>query len=55
MVQKGVIIGEWPAAVKSKIGYLLSGPLQVAKKVSSVSYMFNVITAPPNVSDLEKI
>ena len=55
MVQKEVIMGDWPAAVKSKIGYWLSGPLQEAKKVLSVSYIFNVIAAPPNVTDLEKI
>ncbi len=40
--------------MKSKIGYLLSGPLPVTKKQSSASYMLNVITAPPSVTDLER-
>ncbi|XP_053391234.1 uncharacterized protein LOC128554047 [Mercenaria mercenaria] len=54
IVQNEVIRGNGPTALKSKIGYLLSGPLPVANKKSSASYMFNVITAPPNVTDLER-
>ena len=54
IIQNKVIKGDGRTAVKSKIGYLLSGPLQVTKEVSFASYMFNVITVPPNVTDLER-
>jgi hypothetical protein len=40
--------------VKSKIGFLLSGPLSSAMNGSSASYTLNVITAQPNVEDLER-
>jgi transposase InsO family protein len=54
IVQNKVIRGNGPTAVKSKLGYLLSGPLSSTKNESSASYMLNVITAPPNVEDLER-
>jgi hypothetical protein len=38
--------------VKSKLGYLLSGPFPEVENTLSVSYMFNVVTAPPNATDL---
>ena len=43
--------------MKSKLGYLLSGPLPVANERSSAtaSCMLNVTTAPPSVTDLERI
>ncbi|XP_060554822.1 uncharacterized protein LOC132715774 [Ruditapes philippinarum] len=54
IVQNKVVRGNGPTAVKSKLGYLLSGPLPEVKNASSVSYMFNVVTAPPNATDLER-
>ncbi|XP_060569657.1 uncharacterized protein LOC132728064 [Ruditapes philippinarum] len=54
IVQNKVVRGNGPTAVKSKLGYLLSGPLPEVKNASSVSYMFNVVTAPPNATYLER-
>jgi hypothetical protein len=49
-----VVRGNGPTAVKSKLGNLMSGPLPEVKNASSVSYMVNVITAPPNAKDFER-
>lgn len=52
--QSKVVRGNRPTALKSKIGYFLSGPLQVTKLELSVNHMLNVITTQPIDIDLER-
>ena len=52
-VKNHVVKGNIPTAVKSKIGFLLSGPLPGDSKQNQNS-MLNVLTSPPDVTDLEQ-
>ena len=54
IVHNHVVRGNGPTAVKSKIGYLLSGPLPGDSKQTQNS-MFNVFTSSPDVADLEQL
>ncbi|XP_053407993.1 uncharacterized protein LOC123531067 [Mercenaria mercenaria] len=54
IVENEVVRGCGPTAVKSKIGYLLSGPLPDTSSKSSTQYIMNVITAPPDLYNLER-
>ncbi|XP_052820064.1 uncharacterized protein LOC128245883 [Mya arenaria] len=54
IVLNQVVRGNGPTAVKSKIGYLLSGPLPGKTQQPSAQYMLNVITTPPTTLDLER-
>ncbi|XP_052227388.1 uncharacterized protein LOC127842105 [Dreissena polymorpha] len=57
LVEDTVIRGNGPTAVKSKLGYLLSGPVHTGttSKTTGKSHMMNVIaTRPPNASILER-
>ena len=52
-VQNRVVRGNGPTAVNSKSGYLLSGPLPVSSTAdTTVNYMLNLITSPPDVHEL---
>ncbi|XP_045157295.2 uncharacterized protein LOC123523710 [Mercenaria mercenaria] len=54
IVGNRVVRGNGPTAVQSKIGYLLSGPLPIQSTDSATDYIMNLITSPPDVSDLER-
>ena len=51
IVKKHVVRGNRPTVVKSRIGYLLSGPLPGDSKQTQNS-MLNVFTSSPDVADL---
>ena len=53
IVQNHVVRGNGPTAVKSKIGYLLSGPIPGDSKQTQ-NTMLNVLTSSPDVADLEQ-
>ena len=50
IVQNHVVRGNGPTAVKSKIGYLLSGPIPGDSKQTQ-NTMLNVLTSSPDVAD----
>ncbi|XP_045198527.1 uncharacterized protein LOC123552846 [Mercenaria mercenaria] len=54
IVGNRVVRGNGPTAVQSKIGYRLSGPLPIQSTDSATDYIMNLITSPPDVSDLER-
>ena len=54
VVQDKIIRGNGPTAVESKIGYLLSGPVPVARNSDSVSMMNILISHKQEKVDLEK-
>ena len=54
IVQNHVVRGNGPTAVKSKMGYLLSGPLPGDSKRTQLT-MLNVFTSPSEVDDLEQL
>ena len=55
IVQNKVVRGNGPAAVKSTLCYLLSDPLPVRSAGhTTVNYMLNLITSPPDVHNLER-
>jgi len=53
IVQNRVVRGNGPTAVKSKLGYLLSGPMPSGPGMTE-SVILNVLTTPPDISDMEK-
>ena len=53
IVQNHVVRGNRPTAVKSKIGYLLSGPTPGDSKQTQ-NTMLNVLTSSPDAADLEQ-
>ena len=53
IVQNHVVRGNGPTAVKSKIGYLLSGPIPGDSKQTQ-NTMLNVLTSSPDAADLEQ-
>ena len=54
-VQDKVVRGNGPTAVKSKLGYLLSGPLPVrSSDDTTVNHMMNLTVSPPAVHDIER-
>lgn len=46
IVEDEIIRGDGPTAVKSKLGYLLSGPIHGAKRSEAMEHIYNVITSP---------
>ncbi|XP_053395751.1 uncharacterized protein LOC128555938 [Mercenaria mercenaria] len=54
IVQDRVIRGNGPTAVKSKIGYLLSGPMNHHSTPTHANYIMNVVTAPPTADDIDR-
>ena len=52
IVQNKTVRGNGPTAIRSKIGYLLSGPLPVTSNKTE-NYIMNVITRPPETDQLE--
>lgn len=54
IVEDHVIRGNGPTAVGSKLGYLLSGPLESSAAGKSVANMFHVAAQPTPTPDLEQ-
>ncbi|XP_053402668.1 uncharacterized protein LOC128557990 [Mercenaria mercenaria] len=55
VIEDHIIRGNGPTAVKSKVGYLLSGPIIEADKREHIDHIFNVITSHrAEESDLER-
>ena len=54
IVEDHVIRGNGPTAVQSKLGYLLSGPLDTSTSEKTVTSMFHVAVQPSPIPDLEQ-
>ena len=54
IVEDHVIRGNGPTAVRSKLGYLLSGPLDTSTSEKTITSMFHVAAQPSPIPDLEQ-
>lgn len=54
VVEDNIVLGNGPTAMKSKIGYLLSDPLQEQVQIARENYVLNIMTSLPYQDDLDR-